>query len=166
MGVAGGFGAMGIMSMGNAYAQGLSQKTQAQFTSTQYAINKEVAGEQANEERSKGDIEAGQMELQGRQEAAKQRVAEAATGADVNSGSALELQSDTAWQSMQNQITIKNNAWRQAWGYDMQASDYGLESEFYGMAGSNAMTNTLLTGGLQAVGYGVQAGSAYYKYKG
>lgn len=164
MGVSGGFAAMGVMSAGSAYAQGTSQKAQADFTAAQYGINQKIAGEQGIEAKAQGDIQAGQAEEQGRQQVAQQRVDQAATGADVNSGSALDLQSDTTWQAKQNQVTIRNNAWRQAWGYNVQAIDYGMQGEMSKMAGQNAMNNTFLTGGMQAVGYGVQAGSSYYKY--
>lgn len=164
MGMTGGFAAMGVMSAGNSIIQGQSQKAQDQFTAAQYGINKEISAEQGREATAAGDIEAGQMAEQGKQEIAKQRVAAAASGADVNSGSALELQTDTAWQANQNQITIKNNAFRQAWGYGVQSIDSGMESDLYNLAGSNAQNNSYLTGGMQALGYGMQAASAYGKY--
>lgn len=166
MGVSGGFAAMGLMSMGSAYAQGQNAKTQADFTASQYSINKQIAEEQGKEALSAGDIDASKANLQGKQEIAKQRVASAATGADVNSGSALELQSDTGWQARSNAVTLKNNAWRQAWGYKVQAIDYGMQGELAELAGKNQATNSLLTGGMNAISYGVQAGSSYRKYNG
>lgn len=166
MGVSGGFAAMGVMSAGNSIAQGKSQKAQDDFTASQYDSNARLATEQGAEAKAAGDINAGQAAEEGRQQVAKQRVAAAATGADVNSGSALSLQADTNWQAKQNQITIKNNAWRTAWGYNTQAIDYGTQAQFSRMAGNNAMNNSYLTGGMQAIGYGVQAGSAYNKYNG
>lgn len=166
MGVSGGMAAMGIMSVGNSYAQGQSAKAQADFTAAQYGINKQIAGEQAKDAIAAGDIDASRANLAGKQEIAQQRVAAAATGANVNSGSAMELQADTAWQSRENAVTLKNNAWRSAWGYKIQAIDYGTQAQMAELAGSNSMNNSLLTGGMNAVGYGVQAGTAYRKYNG
>lgn len=166
MGVSGGFAAMGVMSAGNAYAQGQSAKTQVDFAASQYRVNQTIATEEGSIAKSEGDIQASHMAREGNAEVAKQRVAAAATGANVNAGSALELQSDTKWQSTQNQITIKNNAWRQAWGYQVQANDYGTQAQMSGLAGSNAMTQSLLTGGMNAIGYGTQAYGAYRKYNG
>lgn len=164
MGVSGGFAAMGVMSAGSAYSQGTAAKAQADFTQSQYKINQQIATEQGAEAKSQGDIQAGNMAREGASEVAKQRVDAAASGADVNSGSALELQSDTNWQSNQNQITIKNNAWRTAWGYKTQALDYGMQGDMAELAGQNTMNNTFLTGGMNAIGSGVQAGTAYRKY--
>lgn len=157
---------MGVMSVGNSVASGISQKAQDSYTASQLDINSKFALAQGASVKAQGDIEAGQEAEEGKQEAAKQRVAGAATGADVNSGSALELQSDTAWQSAQNQLMIKNNAMRQAMGYQVQANDMSEQAGMYRSAGNNAMMSSLLTGGMQALSYGVQADSAYRKYGG
>lgn len=166
MGITGAIGAMGAMSLAQGYSQGTAAKAQGDYTASMYRVNRSLAGEQGKMAKAQGDIEAGQMDEEGRQELAKQRVAAASTGANVNTGSAIELQSDTKWQSKQNQITIKNNAWKQAWGYQVQGIDYGMQADLSEMAGTNAYRNSLLTGGMQAIGYGVQAGSAYRKYNG
>lgn len=164
MGVSGGFAAMGIMSASSAYSQGVSNKAQSDYTASQYAINAKIAGAQGKQALAVGDIQAGQMAEQTKMNAAKQRVDEAATGADVNSGSALELQSDTNWQGAENEITIKNNAWRQAWGYGVEASSDSSQASLSELSGQNQYNNSLLTGGMNAVNYGTQAGAAYNKY--
>lgn len=166
MGTTGGFGAMSIMSLGNAYAQGISQKAQSDYTAAQYGINAKLAGEQAKIATEDGDLQAGQMALQTKVNVAKQRVASAATGADANSGSALNLQSDTNWQGQQNQIMIKNNAWRQAWGLGVQASSDTNQASLSTLAGKNQLNNSYLTGGMNAFGYGVQGYGAWLKNNG
>lgn len=166
MGATGGMAAMGIMGAGNAYNQGQAAKAQADFTSGQYEMNREIAGEEGREAKMTGDLGASKAELSGAQDVAKQRVAGAATGADVNSGSALDLQSDTKWQANQNSIMIKNNAFRQAWGYNTQAIDYGGQSDFAARSGETAASMSYLTSGMTAVSYGTQAYGTYQKYNG
>lgn len=164
MGVTGGFAAMAGLSMISAYNQANAKKTEAEFTQSQYKVNAKLASAQAQSAREEGDIQAGHMAAQTKANVAKQRVAAAATGADVNSGSALDLQSDTQWQGAQNAITIKNNAWRQAWGYNIQADNYKTQATFTGIAGQNEYNNTLLTGGMNAASFATQGTQSYYKY--
>lgn len=166
MGVSGGLVAMGIMSMGNAYSNAESQKAQADFTTGQLRMNEKLAGVQAASVKEEGDLAASAAEKTGAQREAEQRVHQAATGVDVNSGSALNLQSDTAWQTRQNQITIRNNAWRAAWGYNIKGLDLEMQARESEIGADNNYRNTLLTGGMQAIGYGEQAGGSYKKYNG
>lgn len=166
MGTSGGFAAMGAMSLVSSAQRASGQQNMANYQSAMYGINKQMAGEQGKMATAQGDIQAGQMELQGRQEAAKQRVASAATGASVNSGSALDLQVDTKWQAGQNAIMIKNNAWRQAWGYQVEGMNYDQQASMTNLAANQSAQMSYLTGGMQAVGYGIQGGAAYSKYNG
>lgn len=152
---------MAGLSAVNAYNTAQAQKAQANFTKSQYESNQKIAGAQADAAKSEGDIQAGQTAEQTKMNVAQQRVSVAATGANVNSGSALALQSDTKWQGEQNQIMIRNNAWRQAWGYNVQAIDYGGQAGFAGIAGANQYNNTLLTGGMNAASFGIKGYQAY-----
>ena len=54
-------------------------------------------------------------------------------------------------------MTIENNAWREAWGYKVQAVSGQGQAAQTRLAANNVMDNTLLTGGLQAANYGAQA---------
>lgn len=166
MGVSGGFVAQGVMSASNAYAQGISQKAQSDYTAAQYDINAKLAGEQGKIAKSDADVNAGQMAEATKMQIGKQRTAAAATGADVSGGSALTLQADTSWQGAQNQIMIKNNAFRTAWGYGVQASSDENQASLSRLTGQNQLNNSYLTGGMNAFGYGTQAYGAYRKYNG
>lgn len=157
---------MGIMSAGQAYSSAASQKAQSDFTAGQYSANQKIATEQASEAKSAGDLEAGQMAEQTKMNVAKQRVAGASTGADVNSGSALALQTDTNWQGQQNEVMIRNNAWKTAWGLNVEASNYGSQSQFATIAGNAQFNNTLLTGGMNAAAFGFKANNTYNNYNG
>lgn len=75
-----------------------------------------------------------------------QRSAQAANGIDVNSGSAAQLQDDTAMIGELDALTISNNAARQAYGYRIQADqDVANASQALTNAGNNA-TGSILGG--------------------
>lgn len=161
MGVTGGIAAMGMMSIGSAYSQSKAQQSQADFTAAQYAENQKIAGVESDDAVMRGDLKASQADKQMKAQVGAQRVAAAAGGVEVTSGSALELQSDTEAQGQLNMLTIKNNAWREAWGYKMQAASDGAMGNFAALAGKNQSNNTLLTGGMNAASYGIK-GYGYY----
>lgn len=58
-----------------------------------------------------------------------QRVSYAAQGVDVSDGSALEVQMDTAKQGEFDALTIRVNAAREAWGYNVQAEGFRLQAD-------------------------------------
>lgn len=88
---------------------------------------------------------------------ASQKAAQAAGGADIGTGSLAIERSTTRLMGETDAATIKNNAWREAYGYQTQANNTRAEGEFAALAARNEANNTLLTGGLKAVGYGLQA---------
>lgn len=164
MGMSGGMAAMGILSFSNAQKRAQGEKDMADYQAAIYNINKQFADEQGKFAKSDADIQSGEMEKQGEQNAARQRVDAAATGADVNAGSAIQLQTDTKWQAGQNSIMIKNNAWRQAWGYQVEGDAYARLASMAELTGQREAQDTLLTGGMQALGYGIRAGVGFYDY--
>jgi hypothetical protein len=161
MGMTGAMAAMAGLSVVNGINQSNAQKNQAEFTAQQYESNQKFTQIAADSAISQGDIQAGQQAEKTKQEIGQQRVAAGATGADVNSGSAMTLQADTAWQGAQNEVTIKNNAWRTAFGYNVQGFNDKNQATLSRLGGTNAANNTLLTGGMNAVNYGSKAYSSY-----
>lgn len=85
-----------------------------------------------------------------------QRVAAAASGIAIDSGSALDLQEEAAGLGELDLLTIRQNAKREAWGYKVQASNYRGQAAMAragakGQAASirNEGYTTLLTAGAQ-----------------
>lgn len=89
-----------------------------------------------------------------------QRAGFAAGNIDVSSGSAVDVQGDTAFMGELDALQIKTNAAREAWGYDVQADDLRKRAAIARKSGvyleaagrTNATTayiqgaNTLVTG--------------------
>lgn len=65
-----------------------------------------------------------------------QRAAYAAHGVDVNVGSPVDIQSDTAELGELDALTIRNNAQREAYGYKIQGDNAGAEAGLFGQQAS------------------------------
>jgi hypothetical protein len=155
--LAAGFGMQGMASFGAAYSQSQADKAQGAYQRQQYEANQQFAEIQAEDARIRGEKDARLIRGKAQQIKGDQRAALAAQGIDVNSGSAMDLQVETDVMSAQDAMTAKNNAWREAWGYKIQASSYGSQGRFAEMAAQNSSRNTLITGGLSFLSSGMKA---------
>lgn len=153
-------------SYASAYSQSEDIKAQGVYQKSQDEFNSKVADFQGEDAIQRGDKAANQQRKITNETIGAQRASMANQGIDVNSGSAADIQSQTRVMGEQDALTIKNNAWREAWGYKMQALGYKSQGEYAGFAADSKSRNTLLTGGLQAVGYGAQAYTRYNGSKG
>jgi hypothetical protein len=164
-------GAQGLNSISSGISQSASARAQGDFQKQQYDTNARLADLNASDAIARGEVDAGKHEAQTRGLAGSQRAALAAQGIDVDSGSAADVQKDTATLGALDATTIKNNAWREAWGYKVQAANSTAQGAMAKSAGDFSATSSLLTGGMNAVssfgraGYeGSQAG--WFKKKG
>ncbi len=150
----------GLSSIGTAFSQSQAMQAQGAYQNTVAQANAGVAGIQSTNAIQQGDIAATQSDLKTRGIIGSQRASLAAQGVDINSGSAAAVQASTGAVGALDSLTIRNNAWRQAWGYQVQAENDTASGQFAQMAANNNSTNTLLTGGMNAVSSGIK--SAYY----
>lgn len=130
-------------------AEGIRMKTE--FEARQLDLNRDLAAFQAEDAIRRGDKEAVAKQKQTKQLIGAQKVALAASGVEIDSGSALDIMEDTAAIGASDVMTIKNNAWREAWGYKVQANNLKGQSEFSRIAGANASRNTLAAGNMNAL---------------
>lgn len=155
-------GASAIMTGATAYSQSRAQKAEGAYQSQMYEANSRIANIQAEDAIMRGDQEASKHKTQVKKLIGSQRASLAAQGVDINSGSALDVQADTAALGAEDEQTIKNNAWREAWGYKVQASDYLNSATFARLSSKNAAKNTILTAGMNIAS---DAGKGYYYSK-
>jgi len=152
-----------LSTAATAYNQAQTAKMQGDIQKSQYEANARMANLQAEDAIKRGDKEALAHKKKVRQLIGAQRAALAAQGIEVDSGSALDVQMDTAALGGEDILTIKNNAWREAWGYRVQAEDYRNKGTWAKMSGRNEARNTLLTGGM-TIAKDVTAGLYSYEY--
>lgn len=141
----------GVMGAQNAQQQGAFQS----FMGEQNAGYKELAAQDAEK---RGSVDADRYRRQVTQMIGSQRAGFAAGGIDVNSGTAAEIQDDTAAFGEFDALTIANNAAREAWGYRVGAQNDRLNAR---MAVSNAKSSATgsILGGVGSA-FGSFAGGA------
>lgn len=153
-------GLQALSTASSTYASVQAQRSQAEFQQSQLELNRRMADIQAADAISRGDREALKLRGQTRRLIGSQRAAQAAGGVDINRGDALDIQAETASLGAADELTIKNNAYREAFGYKAQALSYGAQGAYAGLAARNSIQNTILTGGFQFANSAVSAG--YY----
>lgn len=118
--------------------------------------NAQYADMAANDSVKRGGMSEDQQRLQTAAAIGTQRAGFAANGVDVNSGSAANIQDDTAQLGEFDALTIRNNAAREAWGYRTQSQTYRDSAKTALSSAKNNMFGSLL-------GAGAQGASAYAK---
>jgi hypothetical protein len=154
--------AMAGLAIGGAVVQAESQKSQAKYQRTMYDINARNADIQAQDAIERGNVDAATARRGAKQFQASQRADIAASG---QTGSAMEtaILSETGQLGEMDVMQIKNNAWREAWGYRAQAEESRQQGQMALLQGKAAARNTLLVGGMQSMSYmagGVKGGGA------
>lgn len=163
MGATGAMGVGAISSFGNAYSQSQAIKGQAAYQKAVTQINAKLANMQAEDALKRGETTARDYKKEVEGMIGTQRVAMAAQGVDVNFGSAKDVQEQTRHQMERDILTIKSNAFREAWGYKVEATNLSYAGKFMEISAKNQSTQTLITGGMNALNYGLQGYGSYSK---
>jgi hypothetical protein len=147
---------LGIASMAlggySAYSQARGQRRAARAAQAEAESSAEFQELQAEDALERGREEESRHRFGVRRFAGSQRAALAGQGIDISSGSAADIQEETAVLGELDTLTIRNNAAREAWGYRTQAE---LTRQFGANAAENLRNQargTLLTGGAQLFG--------------
>lgn len=153
--------AVGLTALGG-YQQYQAQGAAADAAEAQSKENAKAAEANARHETMTGLVEEDRRRTLMRQQIASQRVALAANNVDMSMGTPLELLGDTAAIGEQDALMIRANAARSAWGYRVQATDYGNQGRIARASGRNAQTGTILStaGQMASMGYGAMGTGA------
>lgn len=126
--------------------------------------NAQLAERQGEDALNRGSLEENRMRGETVRQVASGRAALAAQGIDISSGSAA---GDTASQELVGEVdalTIRNNAAREAWGYNVDAANSRMQGRLALLAGENeaaterlGSVSTLLSGASSL--YGLYRGS-------
>lgn len=145
-----GAGAAVFGALGGAYTQAGAQQMQGDYQQMQAETNARLSEMQAADALKRGDETASELRKKAKQVQGAQRASFAAQGISLDKGSALQLQEETDKLSELDSMTIRNNAWREAWGYKFNAANGRASGAFAASAGRYSANSTLLAGGLQA----------------
>jgi hypothetical protein len=143
----------GGASLAGASAQSGAIDAKGQYEAQMYEQNARFAEINADDALKRGAEAAQQQLKRGAEVQGSQRAALAAQGIAIDSGSAADIQADTAALAAQDAMKIQNNAWREAWGYRVQANDYRGKAELTKLGAKTDSANTLLAGGMKAAAF-------------
>lgn len=144
-----------ISAVGSA-KQGEAQSQAYQYQAAVAEQNKQVAGQYAQMEKSRGEQLAQQKEMQTGQQQGAVKAAAGASGIDPGSGSALRLDDDTLAMGRLDAATIRYNAGKAAYGYQVQGTSYGSQANLDRMSADNASS----AGNLNALGAIISGGAS------
>ena len=165
-------GAMMALSAGSALSQFAGQRSaaaaaqqQGDYAASIYSQNAELADAQAADAIARGK----ESELRSRQGTQQvigaQRAGLAASGVDISTGSAVDVQAEAARVGELDALTIRNNARREAYGFQVQAAQDRAQAVMAHAAGANTAQSlrnqsygTLLTGAANTYGIYKQYG--------
>lgn len=119
-----GLKAVQTVRAGNAEAEaGRRERESAESAATLSDYNAAVAELQAKDAVARGVEDENRFRSQVRGIIGRQRAGFAAGSIQVNQGSAVDVQEDAAFLGELDALTIRTNAAREAWGYEVQAED-------------------------------------------
>ena len=126
--------------------------------------NQQIALQNATAAGQAGEAQAAQAEQKTRAEVGAIKASSAASGVDVNSGSALDVQSSASELGELNAITIRGNAAKQAYGYETQGTSFQNQANLDTSQAADATTAGEIGAGSTFLGGVGSAASNYGKY--
>lgn len=140
----------GVAAYGS-YQQASAQKKTAKFQAAMARNNQTIASRQAEDRRKQGEQEERNYKTKLELIKGKQRSGFAGSGVVVDSDTPFEMLGETAYLGEIDAATIRNNADREAYGFEVQAMNYGAQAGLHTAEAKNIhpwfnATNTFLGG--------------------
>lgn len=150
----------------NAYGKGKSAGANAAANNYKAEMadnNAAIATQQAQWAAEVGEQSVGAAGLKTRATEAGIKANQAASGIDVNEGSAVQVQDSVRQLGMLDALTIRSNAARQAYGYQVEASNQKAQAELYRFASKNDLDAGHIDAASTILG-GVSTGANYNSF--
>ncbi len=148
---------------------GAYQQAVAQNNALTAERNAQIQDNAADDALARGRIEEQQHRLKVAQMTGTQRSALAASGVQVDTGSALDMVADTAMMGEMDALTLRNNAEREAYQFRVgaynaraQGGSALAEGEMSALAGRNAAKSGMWQAGGTLLGAASQIGMSYF----
>ena len=139
----------GILQATSAAGEADAIEDQSEFEQNRLAFNRKLANINAEDAIDRGEEQVGDFKQEAARLKGSQRAALAAQGIDVDSGSAAGIQYETEKQIDTDISRIRNNAWREAWGFKVESTSLQQQETLTGLAGRNAAQSTRVAGAVQ-----------------
>jgi hypothetical protein len=138
---------MAALSAAGSVAQGMSASAAAKAQAGAEEQNARLAELQGADAVRRGGLEEAKFRREQSMLAGRQRSLLAASGVDIDSGSAAELQEASRMEAEEDAAVIRMNAQREKWGFDAQAVNHRNAAAAARSAGKNAMTAGIVGAG-------------------
>jgi hypothetical protein len=135
MGASAGGSLLGFLG---AKQEGAAQSQMYQYQGGIAQLNKKIALQNADYAREVGEQESVRYGMKARFAEGKTKAAQGASGIDLGSGSSVDVRTSQHDIAQMDLATIRNNAARKAYGYEVEGVQDEAQSNLYGMAASNA----------------------------
>lgn len=135
-----------LTNVGTAYLQSRAIKREGEYQQQIAEINAKQLDIKAQDALHRGDSEVSYLRRRARRLVGSQRAALAAQGIDIDSGSAEDIQKETTRLGALDEVTAKNNAWKEAWGYRSEASNLRYSGRMARQTARIKARQTLVTG--------------------
>lgn len=148
------YSSMGLSAIGaiaTAFESSKSIRAQGDYEASIARTNATIAGIQAKQAIQEGDVAASRKDMETQQTVGALRASQGASGVDVNVGSPAAARAGVAGVGAIDELTIRNNAARQAWGYQTEAIEDTYKGQFAQLTAKSQSDQSLLNGGLQAI---------------
>ncbi|CCG40162.1 virion core protein, T7 gp14 family [Magnetospirillum molischianum] len=140
------------MSVYGQIQQGEQQKKMADYQAAVGEQNAKISDRAAQDAEERGRVAEQQQRLKTSQTIGTQRSALASSGVQVDSGSALDVVSDSSMLGEMDALTVRQNAEREAYQYKVQAYSSRTQSGMSTLAGKNAASNAAWGAGSTLIG--------------
>ena len=157
-------GASSASSIVTGYAQSKAYKAEGAYKQSIAETNASMAGLAEKETLQAGDIAAGRKNEQTKAEVGSELAAQGASGVDVSGGSAALVRGGTRLAGNIDELTIRNNAARAAFGYKIQGIQDKFQGQFAQLTAKSESEQSLLSGGLGAISGPLSIQSNYLRF--
>jgi hypothetical protein len=117
------------LSAYGSYEQGQAQSASAQYQAQVAANNAKIARQNAVLEIQSGETQATNVGLKTRAVVGQEKATQGASGVNVNKGSAVDVRAGTEETGMLDALTVRSNAARRAYGYQVSATSDTAQSQ-------------------------------------
>lgn len=148
-------------SMYQGIAAGKTAQAQAEAQASAMEQNARTAQAQGHDAIERGGLEELRLRRQLAQYRGNQRTQAAASGIDIDSGSALDARNATISEGEHDAAAIRYNAARERWGYEQQAANLNAQAANTRAAGRYAKDSALIG---SVLGFGLDIGEGIYGY--
>lgn len=142
---------LGGLQLTQAYTQSQMIRAESDYQASMLDISAGFSDLNAQDAINRGKKDAQAVKRRAKQILGSQRVALAGQGIDISSGSALDVQLDTADAAEIDALQVKNNAWKEAWGHRVESFNLRNQSRLTKQSGNYQANSTLLSGGINTI---------------